>query len=73
MLTNTKGGASMAGRPLRLLLLAITIELFAVVFVLSPFGNIPYVLIIPFVGRLVGFAIGVIGLAVALAGYRARE
>jgi hypothetical protein len=67
MLTNTKGGACMAGRPLRLLLLAIVIELFAVVFALSPFAYIP------FVGRLAVFAIGVIGLVVALVGFSARE
>jgi hypothetical protein len=67
MLTNTKGGAYMAGRPLRLLLLAIVIELFAVVFAVSPFNYLP------FVGRLVSFVIGVIGLVVALVGFSARE
>jgi hypothetical protein len=60
MLTNTKGGACMAGRPLRLLLLAIVIELFAVVSVFA-------------VGGLAAFAFAVIGLVVALVGFSARE
>jgi hypothetical protein len=72
MLTNTKGGASMASRAIRLLLLAITIELFAVVFALSPFANLP-IFLVPYSGRLVAFVIGVIGLVVAFVGYSARD
>jgi hypothetical protein len=52
----------MANRPLRLLLLAIAIEVFAVVFALSSSG-----------GQAVVFAIGVIGLLVALAGFFTRD
>jgi hypothetical protein len=49
MLATTKGGASMASRPLRLLLLAIAIELFAVVFAISPFANLP-IFLVPYSG-----------------------
>jgi hypothetical protein len=72
MLMNTKGGVSMASRAIRLLLLAIAIELFAVVFAFSPFANLP-ILLVPYSGRLLAFVIGVIGLGVALVGFSARD
>jgi hypothetical protein len=67
MLSNTKGGARMASRAVRLLLLGIAIELFALVFIFSPFANIV------FIGRFLAFVIGVTGLVVAFVGYSARD
>jgi hypothetical protein len=67
MLANTKGGASMASRAVRLLLFGIAIELFALIFAFSPFANIVLV------GRFLVFVIGVIGLVVAGVGYSARD
>ena len=59
----------MASRPIRLLLLAIVIELFAVVFSLNPFVD----RLLFGLASLVAFAIGVAGLVVAFMGFSARE
>jgi hypothetical protein len=59
----------MASRPIRLLLLAIVIELFALLFGINPFVS----RILFGLGSLAGFAIGVVGLVVAWVGFRARE
>jgi hypothetical protein len=81
MLTNTKGGASMASRSLRLLLLAIVIELFAVAFAVSSFADMYFgvysqrVLVTapPGTGQIVTLGLGVLGLVLALFGFFARD
>ena len=63
----------MASRSIRLLLLAIVLELFAFIFgVLGPFNYPPFPLN-PVWWRPAAVAIGVIGLVVALVGVFARE
>jgi hypothetical protein len=59
----------MASRSARLLLLAIVLELFALVFGLNPFVD----RLLFGLASLVAFAIGVAGLVVAIVGFAARE